>query len=185
MTDLLDDELLAAFEAALTSVDAAITRVWAPGLSDAEIDSLTAPHGFALPEEARRWWRWHNGVTVDVRPPANEITPRRPLLTLAESLGVFASDREARRQVHGVDHWLMPVSDRPFLFFACGGPPDAPVPVFAEEDLDPEPAMASIGELVKAWTELIETGAFTTDANGLWEWDFEKVPEAIRRLGIY
>ena len=38
----------------------------APGLTDQQIDTLTAPYGIDLPEEARVWWRWHNGRHADV-----------------------------------------------------------------------------------------------------------------------
>jgi hypothetical protein len=33
-----------------------------PGLSDEQMDELTAPLGLSLPVEARRWWGWHDGV---------------------------------------------------------------------------------------------------------------------------
>jgi hypothetical protein len=41
MTRVLSDELLAEFETVLRSVNAAITEVWEPGLSDEQIDALT------------------------------------------------------------------------------------------------------------------------------------------------
>jgi hypothetical protein len=186
MTRLLDDELLSRFERALDAAGAAIIRVWAPGLEDAQINALTAPHGFRLPEEARRWWRWHNGFLPDTTSPDWELTPRRPLLDLADTLEIYAADRGARHQLYGVDRWLMPVADRPNVYFACDGAPEDPVPIHTQQDIEePIQALPSIGELVKTWTELIETGVFTTNAHGHWEWDFDNIPQPIRQLGIY
>jgi hypothetical protein len=186
LTLLLDDELLGRFEQALDAVGAAITRSWAPGLKDAEIDALIAPHGFQLPEEARRWWRWHNGVLPGTTPPDWDLTPRRPLLDLADALEVYAAGRGAWLQLYGVDHrWLEPVGDRPSVYFACAVGPEDPVPVYIQQDIEePIQALPSIGELVKTWTDLIDTGVFTTDAQGSWEWDFDKIPEDIWKLGI-
>jgi hypothetical protein len=186
VTSFLDDELLGHFERALHAVGAAITQVWAPGLDDAEIDALTAPHGFQLPEEARRWWRWHNGFVAGARPPDMDLTPRRPLMDLAETLELYGASRGAWLQLYGFDRWLMPMADRPSVYFACDGAPEDPVPIHTQQDIEePIQALPSIGELVKTWTELIETGVFTTNAHGHWEWDFGKIPQPIRQLGIY
>ena len=186
MTAFLDDELLADFERALTSAGSAITRVWAPGLSDAKIDQLTAPHKFSLPEEARRWWRWHNGFVAGTRPPFWELTPRRTLMDLPTTLESFATSRAALLQLEGVDQWLRPLADLPRIFFACDGPLDEPVSIHTQQDIDdPILALPSIGELVKTWIELVDIGVFTADADGRWESDFDKIPEEIRQLGIY
>ena len=62
MTRHFTAELATEFERSLHSVNAAITRTWLPGLTDSEIDALSRPHDLDLPEEARVWWRWHNGA---------------------------------------------------------------------------------------------------------------------------
>ncbi|WP_445149519.1 hypothetical protein [Baekduia sp. Peel2402] len=186
MTQLLDDQVLDEFTRALTSANAAITRNWAPGLSDAEIDALLQPHSLDLPEEARRWWRWHNGYLEGTRPPKADIMPRRVLIGLEETLAFYAETKDTDRDVYGADRWLAPVSDVPRLWFACNVAIHEPVPIYMQEDVDdPEPVLPSIGELVKLWTELIDTSVFTADANGDWEWDFDKIPQHIRELGVY
>lgn len=186
MTAFLDDQLLDEFTRALTSAGAAITHTWAPGLSDAEIDALIEPHDLVLPEEARRWWRWHNGCVEGTRPPRTDILPRRALKSLEETLALYAEAKDTDRDVYGADRWLSPVSDVPRLWFVCSGAVHEPVPICMQEDVDdPEAVLPSIGELVRTWTELIDTSAFTTDANGDWEWHFERIPQDVLQLGVY
>jgi hypothetical protein len=186
MLAYLDTNLLERFEAALRATGAAIVSVWEPGLSDDEIGAIMSSVGIDLPDEARLWWRWHNGVAANSKPSAQELVPGRPLLDLGIVAEEFSASRAITRDVHGLDYLLQPVSDQPWLFFDCSGDRDAPVPILVGgHGQDVKHALASIGELVKAWTELIEAGIFTTDAEGHWEWDFERVPENIRQLGIY
>jgi hypothetical protein len=186
MTIVLDNDLLADFEQALRDVGAKITEVWAPGLTDAEIDALTNQFDLRLPEEARRWWRWHNGVMAGTRGTDWSLTPGHPLFDLATAMEVFGSGREDRAELYAVDYWIQPVGAKPLIFFACGGPHDEPVPVYTQQDIeDPVLATPSIGELVAQWTQLIRTDVFMTDDDGRWTWSFDRVPEDVRRLGIY
>jgi hypothetical protein len=183
VTDVLDDRLLNELTRALHSSGVA-TESWAPGLSDAEIDVLLRPHDLDLPEEAQRWWRWHNGYLEGTRPPWVGVTPNRPLLSLQEVLELYAESKDGDRQIWGADRWLMVFVDRPSIYFDCSGPHDAPVPIRTQEDIDaPEPVLPSIGEMVKLWTELIDASVYTTDPGGTW--DFDKVPQHVRDLGIY
>lgn len=187
MTTVLDEGLLGAFEEALRDAGARITDVWAPGLTDAEMDALTAPFALRLPEEARCWWRWHNGVIAGAQPPDWDLLPRRSLLDLATTLENFRGSRASRVVLYdGGDYWLEPLTDLPLIFFACDGPSGEPVPVHTQQDVeDPIRALPSIGELVARWTRLIRDGAFQTDDHGHWTWSFERIPEDVRRLGIY
>jgi hypothetical protein len=187
VTQLLDDRLLDELTRALHSAGLS-TETWAPGLSDHEIDALLQPHSLDLPEEARRWWRWHNGYKEGTSPPWIGVTPNRPLLNLQQVLKLYAQTKDESRQIWGADRWLMVFVDRPSIYFVCNGPHDAPVPIRTQEDIDdPEPVLPSIGELVKTWTELLATTVLTTDADGKWkwEWDFDKIPQHIRELGVY
>jgi hypothetical protein len=182
----LDTDLLERFDAALRSRGAAIVDVWEPGLSDDEIDAIASPAGLDLPHEARFWWRWHNGVTANSKPSAQELVPGRPLLDFTTALEEFSAGRAITRDVDGLDDLLQPVGDQPWLFFDCSGDRGAPVPILVGgHGQDTKQVLASIGDLVIIWTELIVTGVFTTDVEGRWEWDIEKVPENIRQLGIY
>jgi hypothetical protein len=60
--ELLSPELLETFECALGNVEAPILRRLRPGLSDDEIDALTDGLGLTVSDEARLWWRWHDGI---------------------------------------------------------------------------------------------------------------------------
>lgn len=186
MTRVLSDELLAEFDGALRSVNAAITEVWEPGLSDEQIDVLTQPLGLRLPEEARLWWRWHNGFAPDTRAPRWDITPARPLFDLQMTLEDFESSRGAVLQLEGATARLSPVGDAPWIFFDCEGPDDAPVPIYVGDHGEAQRlVLPSIGELVAVWIDLIKTGAFATDEHGNWRHDtWEQVPAEVRRLGV-
>jgi hypothetical protein len=186
VTRLLDDGLLDELARAVRDAGVLGTEAWAPGLSDEEIDALLEPHDLDLPEEARRWWRWHNGYVEGTGPTGwVGVAPNRPLLTLAEALDLYAATKDESRQVWGADRWLMVFIDAPSIYFDCSGPRDAPVPIRTQQDIDtPEPVLPSIGEMIALWIELIDTGVSTIDADGEWEWDFEKVPQRIRDLGI-
>ncbi len=61
MTELLL-AALAELEQVWEQRDIPIRHHLQPGLTDVEIEQIMAPTGLTLPEEARAWWRWHNGV---------------------------------------------------------------------------------------------------------------------------
>jgi len=60
----LSPDMLEAFDERLRRAGARLADRWRPGLSDAQIDELLLPAGIDLPEEARVWWRWHDGQQV-------------------------------------------------------------------------------------------------------------------------
>ncbi len=62
MAQILDHDLLRSLVDALRAQGAPVADRLSPGLTDARIDELTVPYGITLPEEARVWWRFSNGV---------------------------------------------------------------------------------------------------------------------------
>jgi hypothetical protein len=187
VTVTFDLHLAERFEAVLSSVNAAITRAWAPGLSDEQIDAAVAPFGLDLPEEARAWWRWHNGVRPEVRGPDWDLVPSRPLLDLATSVEECADGQPYMNGPDGSFELLRPVADRPYISFDCSGDHRAPVPVYTSDHAAPQRlALPSIGELVLVWIDLIEQGIWTTNPDGIWTYPpFEALPERVRQLGVY
>lgn len=187
VTRILTGDLLDEFDDALRWIGAAITEIWKPGLSDDEIDALTQPLGLQLPEEARKWWRWHNGFSPEVRAPRWDITPNRPLFDLQMTLDDFESSREAVLQLEGATARLSPVGNVPWIFFDCEGARDAPVPIYVgDHGYGQQLVLPSIGELVAVWIDLIRTGVYTTDANGNWQGDVEeRCPPEILKLGVF
>lgn len=67
-------ELLEKVEEHLRSVDHPVLRRLRPGLSDEQMDELTAPHGLVLGPELRAWWSWHDGVDVARDEPLTQST---------------------------------------------------------------------------------------------------------------
>lgn len=180
----LDLELLARFDAALRALGAPIVDAWAPGLSDEEIDALLLPLGIDLPEEARVWWRWHNGTRQDASMIDQQLLGRWPcdLQTEAET---YASEGQIMKEVWGVEKLLAVVNDKPAIFFCCAGLREEPVPIYTQNDIEtPSEVLPSIGELVLAWLELIDQGVWTIASDGRWTTHPEKIPDSVIEMGI-
>ncbi|MEY2515755.1 MAG: hypothetical protein QOJ89_3113 [bacterium] len=185
---VLDEEILERFEAALRCVGAAIVDAWAPGLRDDEIDALVQPLGIALPEEARVWWRWHDGLRPGRGPQSWDLLPGRSLLSLEDALDLFVPEREHMADDGFPDMLLTPVTRHPIILFGCDGAPDAPVPVYVMDDWSdeaPRLALPSIGELVLTWTSYIDTGIVTTGPDGDWLYDDKALSQEVQELGVY
>lgn len=149
-TVVLDDALVERTVERLRSAGADLADRLRPGLSDAQIDELAGPAGIDLPEEARVWWRWHDGVQDD-GPPFASIRGVTPY-SLEAAIELWEADRDATRYVFGVDG-LLPFCDAR-LSFECLGPRDAPVPVYFQYDIEtPKPMFASIGDFVVKFLE--------------------------------
>jgi SMI1 / KNR4 family (SUKH-1) len=184
----LDRELLDRFEARLRASGAAVVDGWAPGLTDDQIDALVRPIGIELPEEARAWWRWHNGVQPNTPPESWDVTPGRSLISLEETLELYVEQRDWTRDAGFPEALLSPVSRHPILFFQCDGECDAPVPIYVLDDWSdeaPRPALPSIGELVQTWISYIDMGLATTNADGSWRKDSRRYSQAHLDLGVY
>ena len=185
---LLDRQLLDCFERRLRAEGALIVDGWAPGLNDREIDALLQPLGIDLPEEARVWWRWHNGTSVDHRSPAAEISPFRALRSLEQVADFYAFERDTLVQLEGADGRLRPVSEQPEIYFDCTVSRDEPVPVISSPDSSGphRVVLPSIGELVRAWIDLLDRGIWATNPDGTWAIEPNRVlPADVLNLGIY
>jgi hypothetical protein len=187
VTVVFDQHLAQRFEAVLRSVSATITDSWAPGLTDEQIDAATVPLDLDLPEEARAWWRWHNGVGPDIRGPHWDLVPNRPLFHLEMALEGYADERAYMLEQEGADQRLMAVGDRPYIYFDCSGDRRAPVPIYSgDHGYAQRLVLPSIGELVQIWIDLIEQGIWTTAADGTWlHPNFEQLPPHVQQLGVY
>ena len=96
---LLDDELLGQLEGRWRKLGAFVARASRPGLTDDQIDALTLGAGLSLPEEARRWWRWHDGADPQVPGVAAELGPGRAFLPLADAVTECRELRELMQDV--------------------------------------------------------------------------------------
>ena len=176
MPELLTLELLGRLDRALGDLGALIVECWEPGLTREQMDALTEPHGFRLPDEAALWWGWHNGAT-----PGSELTPQREPLALNEVMAGFEIEQGAMSDAFGLRRLVRAVSEQPWLWFDCRGEHDAPVPVYAGYKSDrPWVAAESIGDMVLILIAELEAGAYSTDERGEWNepnWDIVEADE--------
>lgn len=187
MTTVLDRELLDKFEARLRGVGALIVDAWAPGLTDAEIDSLLLPLDVDLPEEARVWWRWHNGWRPDSSQLARAIIPGRWLTSLQVAAQEYEDFRDPMRDAGDPEGLVSPVGRKPTLYFHCSGPRDVPVPIYSRNDYTDPPRLVlpSIGELVLTWISYIDRDIFKTNADGSWiSKPLDRYPPDVMQLGV-
>lgn len=174
MTLILDDELLAGFEARLRHVGAAVVDHWAPGLEDAHIDELVAGSAIELPDEARAWWRWHNGTVAGAPPTRTAIVPWRnqlPLDAAVSSAASFAAERVEIFDMPELARQLDLVDSLPSIYVDCNGPRDTAAPIYTQNDYTepPQLVLPSMGELVATWMQLIDDGVFATAPDGQWQ----------------
>lgn len=185
MTRYLNDDLLAAFETRLRDRGATITETWAPGLTDAEIDQLLLPVDIDLPEEARRWWRWHNG-SHGAKGQPDELLPGRDLYALHSVADIYADFRDPRNDAGEPEGLLAPVGEKPIIWFHCDGARDAPVPIYSQNDWTAplRLVLPSIGELVTTWTDYLDRGIFQTNPDGTWAYRHD-LPQDVLQLGVF
>ncbi len=173
MPELLTVELLERLHHTLRDLGAAIVDHWEPGLTREQMDALTEPHGFRLPDEAALWWGWHNGAG------AAEIIPDRQPITLEGSVESLSVGGGAMEDAFGLSRMLIVVNEQPWLWFDCRGAKDAPVPVRSGYKTNrPRVATESIGEMVLIMIAALEAGAFTTDERGEWNEPNSEIIEA-------
>lgn len=183
----LSQDLLDRFEARVRAVGAQIVDAWAPGLADERIDALLEPMGIELPEEARVWWRWHNGFIASSAQRSREITPARWLMDLETAADEYAYFRDPMRDAGNPEGLLSPVSEKPTIYFRCAGPKDAPVLVYSQNDYTERPrlALSAIGDLILTWISYIDRGVFAANADGTWVLDPQQQhPPDVRDLGV-
>jgi hypothetical protein len=173
MPELLSLELLERLDRALRDVGAAIVDHWEPGLIREQMDALTEPHGFVLPNEAAMWWGWHNGAGTA------ELMPDRRAVSLETTMAGYAMVDSGLNEVWGLTRLVTIVNEQPWLWFDCRVARDAAVPVYAGYTSNkPTVATESIGDMVLILIAALEAGAYTTDEHGAWnEQNWEMVEQ--------
>ena len=173
MPRMLDDDLLSGLERRWREQSPALLQRLCPGIDDGEIDRLAKPLGYAIPEEVRRWHRWHDGSTG------------RPII-FSRCLGTLESNVALTLEFERIDEtwprgWLKVMDEKPYLIFDCRGELNAPVPVWHLDysfDFPTRPVFGSIGDMVSFWIELIDDGQISWDAQGEWPMR-QPVPDAV------
>jgi hypothetical protein len=165
-----------------------------PGLTDAEMDALTASLGIVLPAEARVWWGWHDGTDpLGIAPIRGEefamLAPGRIFLPLGHAVKHCQMLREllwaAMEPDDSSRQWLPlnTVEDPTILDCAA----DAPTRVFRLEFQFParRRGLPTLGALIDAYIEAFDTGGWWLeqpgDEDSRWRQDLDKI-EAIAGL---
>jgi hypothetical protein len=162
---MLDTRLLEELEERWRDQSPALLQRLRPGIDDAEIDRVAEPLGFPIPEEVRRWYRWHNGSI------GHPIIFSRCFGTLSDDVvATLDLEEDEDKWKKG---WLHVMDEKPYLIFDCRGDVNAPAPVWHFEysfDLDrpTRPVFDSIGDMVSFWIELIDNGQIFWDVHGEW-----------------
>jgi cell wall assembly regulator SMI1 len=194
---ILSVELLEQLNAQWQAVGAPITEHLRPGLTDTEIDRLTRPLDLVVPEEARVWWRWHDGATGTGRADRQLIGTTWTFLSLAESVAEAEWQRKEAIGLRGSqadDIWpagLLPIaSDMGGNIAAIDcSQASTPSPVYyVDSDVglsESGPGSQSIAELVRWWIDAIADGATTFDSDaGRWRYDRVRLPPQRARTGL-
>ncbi len=184
-TEPLDRAFLERFDERLSAFGAPIADAWAPGAGEEHMDTLLAPLGIDLPDEARTWWGWHNGVRRDVPAPDRDLGGREPL-SVDYAAELYEQDAGAQRQLFGFDGLLSGFLDKPRILFGCAGPRDQPVPIYVQGDIEtPTIMLPSIRALLLAWIEFFELGVWRLNAEGRWAATHQEKIPAHLDLGIF
>ena len=189
---MLDDALLAALETHWSKQSAPIAGALAPGLSDEQISATTAPLDLDLPEEARRWWRWHNGVVPEAEgSQAVLLGPGLQYLSLERACALCASQREFSREENesrGVppddpdtfwpSAWF-PITGHLASDCSTGESEMTPIRVAIASDGPYGVCAPSFGTLVAAWIRALEHEGWLFDRSlGLWDRRYEHLDYA-------
>jgi hypothetical protein len=171
----LDLQLLHVYEERLRSVGAPVAEWVRPGLTAEQIEETVAPLGLRLPAEARVWWEWHDGATVEGR--ERLLGPSNECLTLEDAMEVYQECRATAEETAGA--W--PENDPDFLWSPAWFPvsgwqlpivvdcsvadyQSTPIRFVDWQNVDRffQTRAGSLGQMVSWWIEAIDVGA--------WEW---------------
>jgi hypothetical protein len=142
---------------------------------DASI-SLPIPSELRVPDEARRWWKWHDGVAAsDIRyryqraigPPDLDFVP------LEEAVAAYVRTQSGYEQRHTASggpqlwdpQWLPFTIASGHVLCDCSVAPEEPTPIRLYDpgalgEAVREPRAQSLGELVGWWLEAFSSGAW-------------------------
>jgi hypothetical protein len=172
---MLDTHLLKELEDRWRQQSPTLLERMQPGIDDDEIDRLSAPLGYTLPEEVRRWYRWHNGSS------GHDIAIRRAMTELADDVKQTLEFQD--EDEHWNNGWLKVMTQKPYVVFDCSGSETGPVAVWHYDYEFPRPSrpvFESIGDMVAFWIQLIDDNRMFWDVEHGWQLH-EPVPADVRQ----
>jgi cell wall assembly regulator SMI1 len=101
---MLTEDLLDELEGHWRRQRAPLVEGLQPGLTDQDIDELTAPLEIRLPREARMWWQWHDGAgSTGERAVCREFGPGLAFYSLREAVDMCRQIRNMFRDIWAAD----------------------------------------------------------------------------------
>lgn len=177
---LLNETLLQRFEDTLRATRTSVVDHLQPGLTDREIDRLTAAVDVRLPTEARAWWRWRNGVAPDAR---MSLVGDFRWLPLQMAIRDYGERREESVTLANQPWAVGPARDPEFVwparFFPVIAASDGAIACDCSvSDGEPAPmrlvsweggpataaATRSFAEMIEWWIEAVTSGGWAYDA---------------------
>ena len=181
---VLDQALLGELEASWRAQGADIAEILAPGLGDDAITALVGPLGLTLPEEARIWWGWHDGVT-EATANGWQIGPSLGFYSLAEAVDEYRWIDDNMEERDFPRSWLPLTADEggPLAVDCAADPVVAPVKSI-DFEVDIFPGGDSLGDVVELWIEAMSTGAWSWNPAGYWDRDLDRAPARASRMHV-
>ncbi len=179
------DEALARFEAALAKHAPLSLEHLQPALSAERIAELEQEGGFQLTDEMRALYRWRNGV-----PPKDltEIIPLHNFRSLEEAAERHKEvSKSSNDPIIGHMAVWVPVFGNPFgdgYFCDPTRSPEQGAVFECSIELGSFRFYPSLRNLLVGLAECYETGAFTMDAQGQLNDDYDKTSEILRKYGV-
>ena len=179
---MLTPALLDALEQCWRTQQAPLVSRLRPGLTDSQIDELTAEIGLRLPEEARTWYRWHDGTDPVEYTHQRWIGPGHSLISLADSVeqtrkqrDTLAHDGFLPPEEWWAPSWFALTPSNGSLVCDCSVAPGEVTPIrIVRWDDQPDGhakiRTRSLGELVSWFIEAFDCGAWCYRA-GTVGWD--------------
>jgi cell wall assembly regulator SMI1 len=193
----LSMDQLRTLERLLAEQEAPVIKRLQPPASSKAFAAIESEFGLPLPDELRLWWGWHDGTDVKPHERAAKasIGPLFEILGAEEALKVTCESRKLaleidpnEPEVYWGPTWLAIGTDGRV---ACdiSVRPDSPVSVL---DVDYHKTahpgavvVQSLGEMVRWWTEALESGAWRyDDEHDRWERRYELVPPERDQSGL-
>ncbi len=179
------------YERRLSARGVPVDRMLLPGLTDTEIDRVTADLPFRLSDEARTFYRWHNGSREEPNGPGDETYV--PGATYLSPLDWVVRDyAEWRHYEPGRfrEMWI-PLNSRDgrTIIVDCGVRPDEPSPIYFADSKDSAPwgqvCSPSFANVIDVWNHVLDEDYWTYDrVKGEWTERYRSIPLELRHRHI-
>ena len=195
----LSSELLNRLEQTWVEQHAPLASHLRPGLTDTQMDDITAPLGVLLPPEARLWWGWHDGVDAPGPYRLWATGAGQYLLSLQESVAEALFQRSLQDALTDpnstaptVDLWRLTrvpaIDSMSGSLIAIDTADRGPLSPVYWKDRDGNssrpPVVPSLGTMISWWIDALEDGLGYDRTTGQWRSEFDGVPDDRARTHV-